>query len=33
MRQRWERLTFLHWAFDPADVAKLLPGRADAGPA
>jgi hypothetical protein len=25
MRQRWERLTFLHWAFDPADVAKLLP--------
>ncbi len=25
MRQRWERLTFLHWAFDPAEVAKLLP--------
>lgn len=25
MRQRWERLTFLHWAFDPADVQRLLP--------
>jgi len=25
MRQRWERLTFLHWPFEPADVAKLLP--------
>jgi uncharacterized protein len=25
MRQRWERLTFLHWKFDPADVARLLP--------
>jgi uncharacterized protein len=25
MRQRWERLTFLHWPFDPADVSKLLP--------
>lgn len=26
MRQRWERLTFLHWPFDPADVQRLLPG-------
>ena len=26
MRQRWERLTFLHWAFDPAAVQRLLPG-------
>jgi uncharacterized protein YqjF (DUF2071 family) len=25
MRQRWERLTFLHWAYDQADVARLLP--------
>ena len=25
MRQRWERLTFLHWRFDPADVQRLLP--------
>jgi uncharacterized protein YqjF (DUF2071 family) len=25
MRQRWDRLTFLHWAFDPADVQRLLP--------
>lgn len=25
MRQRWERLTFLHWAFDPAQVQRLLP--------
>jgi hypothetical protein len=25
MRQRWERLTFLHWAFDPAAVQRLLP--------
>ncbi len=25
MRQRWERLTFLHWAFDPDDVRRLLP--------
>ncbi len=25
MRQRWERLTFLHWSFDPAQVARLLP--------
>lgn len=26
MRMRWERLAFLHWAFDPADVQRLLPG-------
>jgi len=25
MRQRWERLTFLHWSFDPAQVQWLLP--------
>lgn len=25
MVHRWERLTFLHWAFDPADVQRLLP--------
>jgi hypothetical protein len=25
MRQRWERLTFLHWPFDPAVVQGLLP--------
>jgi uncharacterized protein YqjF (DUF2071 family) len=25
MRQRWEWLTFLHWAFDPAAVQPLLP--------
>ena len=25
MRQRWERLTFLHWPYDPADVQRLLP--------
>lgn len=25
MTQRWERLTFLHWAYDPADVQRLLP--------
>lgn len=25
MRQRWERLTFLHWPFEPADVQCLLP--------
>jgi hypothetical protein len=25
MRQRWERLTFLHWGFDPAAVQRLLP--------
>jgi uncharacterized protein YqjF (DUF2071 family) len=26
MRQCWERLTFLHWSFDPLDVQRLLPG-------
>jgi uncharacterized protein YqjF (DUF2071 family) len=25
MRLRWERLTFLHWRFEPADVQRLLP--------
>jgi uncharacterized protein len=25
MRQRWERLTFLHWPVDPAQVRRLLP--------
>jgi len=25
MRQRWDRLTFLHWPFDPALVQRLLP--------
>ena len=25
MRQRWERLTFLHWGFDPDAVQRLLP--------
>jgi uncharacterized protein YqjF (DUF2071 family) len=25
MRQRWERLTFLHWPVDPAAVQRLLP--------
>jgi hypothetical protein len=25
MRQRWERLTFLHWRFAAADVQRLLP--------
>ncbi len=25
MRQRWDRLTFLHWPFEPAQVARLLP--------
>jgi hypothetical protein len=26
MRQRWERLTFLHWPYDPAAVQPLIPG-------
>jgi uncharacterized protein YqjF (DUF2071 family) len=26
MRQRWERLTFLHWPFDPGAIQRLLPG-------
>ena len=25
MHQRWERLLFLHWRYDPAEVASLLP--------
>ena len=25
MRQRWERLTFLHWSYEPAIVQRLLP--------
>ncbi len=25
MRQRWERLTFLHWSYDPEAVQLLLP--------
>jgi uncharacterized protein YqjF (DUF2071 family) len=25
MRQRWERLTFLHWPFEPAAVQRLIP--------
>jgi hypothetical protein len=31
MRQRWERLTFMHWSYDPAVVQRLLPShlRAD----
>ncbi len=27
MRQRWERLTFLHWAFDPEAIQRLLPAH------
>jgi uncharacterized protein len=23
--QRWQSLTFLHWAYDPADIERLLP--------
>ncbi len=29
MRQRWERLTFLHWPFLAADVQRLLPAGLD----
>ena len=25
MKQEWRRLTFLHWAYDPAVVQALLP--------
>ena len=25
MSQRWERLTFLHWSFDPSTVQRLVP--------
>jgi uncharacterized protein YqjF (DUF2071 family) len=27
--QRWRRFTFLHWAYDPADVQRLLPSGLD----
>jgi uncharacterized protein len=30
MQQRWERLTFLHWPFEAADVQRLLPGGLEA---
>ncbi len=30
MTQRWERLTFLHWSFDPAQVQRLLPSGLEA---
>ena len=30
MRQRWERLTFLHWPFEAADVQRLLPDGLEA---
>ncbi len=30
MRQRWERLTFLHWPFEPDVVQRLLPGGLEA---
>jgi uncharacterized protein len=30
MRQRWERLTFLHWPFEPAQVQRLLPDGLEA---
>lgn len=30
MRQRWERLTFLHWRFDPGAVQRLLPHSLEA---
>jgi uncharacterized protein len=30
MRQRWERLTFLHWPFEPAAVQRLLPDGLEA---
>ena len=25
MHQRWDSLTYLHWRYDPADVARVLP--------
>ncbi|MDQ3903936.1 MAG: DUF2071 domain-containing protein [Actinomycetota bacterium] len=25
VHQRWQAMTFLHWAYDPADVQRLLP--------
>ena len=30
MRQRWERLTFLHWPFEPDVVQRLLPAGLEA---
>jgi uncharacterized protein YqjF (DUF2071 family) len=30
MRQRWERLTFLHWAYEPDAVQALLPAGLEA---
>jgi uncharacterized protein len=30
MRQRWDRLTFLHWPFQPAQVERLLPNGLEA---
>ncbi|MGO9504905.1 MAG: YqjF family protein [Streptosporangiaceae bacterium] len=32
MRQRWERLTFLHWPYDPAVVQRLLPDSLQVDP-
>jgi uncharacterized protein len=32
MRQRWERLTFLHWPYDPAVIQRLLPDGLSAEP-
>ena len=32
MRQRWERLTFLHWAYDPAVIQRMLPEGLSAEP-
>ena len=29
MRHRWERLTFLHWSFEPAVVQRLVPDGLD----
>jgi uncharacterized protein len=30
MRQRWDRLTFLHWPFQPEQVARVLPAGLEA---
>src|ERR1700734_741335 len=30
MWHRWERLTFLHWRFEPADVQRLVPDGLEA---
>ncbi|MGH2719256.1 MAG: YqjF family protein [Actinomycetota bacterium] len=32
MQHRWERLSFLHWAFDPGDVGRLLPANFQVDP-